>query len=92
MLDISGKSENPSFFRVTQQAFNVSDSVVLKVYSNTNPQNMKIANLQKGLILLCDGIDVIWEGTGFGVSIASTLMKQSFQAHPLFMFVGWETL
>ena len=50
--------------------FAISDSISLKVYSSTNPQNMKIADLQKGLILLCDGTDVIGEGTGFGVPIA----------------------
>jgi len=67
MLEMSAKSENPHFFPATHHKLTVSDSLALRVYSNTNPQNMKIANLQKGLILLCNGIDVIGEGTGFGV-------------------------
>jgi hypothetical protein len=70
LLRISGKSENSPFFKISQRAFTISDSVALKVYSNTYPQNMKIANLQKGLVLLCNGTDVIGEGTGFGVPIA----------------------
>ena len=70
MLEISDKSENSPFLKVTQHAFIISDSVALEVYSNPNPQNMKIANLQKGLVLLCDGTQVIGEGTGFGVPIA----------------------
>ena len=70
MLEMSDESENPAFFEATQHTFTISDSVSLKVYSTTNPKNMKIANLQKGLILLCNGTDVIGEGTGFGVPIA----------------------
>ncbi len=70
MLEISDKSENSPFLKVTQHAFIISDSVALEVYSSPNPQNMKIANLQKGLVLLCDGTQVIGEGTGFGVPIA----------------------
>jgi hypothetical protein len=70
MLEMSAKSENPHFFPATHHKLTVSDSLVLRVYSNTNPQNMKIADLQKGLILSCNGIDVIGEGTGFGVPIA----------------------
>lgn len=70
MLEMSDESENSPFLEVSQHAFTISDSVVLKVYSNTNPQNMKIAGLQKGLVLLCNGSDVIGEGIGFGVPIA----------------------
>jgi hypothetical protein len=70
MLEMSAKIENPPFFAATHHTITVSNSVVLRVCSNTNPQNMKIAHLQKGLILSCNGIDVIGEGTGFGVPIA----------------------
>jgi hypothetical protein len=70
MLEMSDESENSPFLEATQHTFPISDSISLKVYSNTNPQNMKIAGLQKGLVLLCDGTDVIGEGTGFGVPIA----------------------
>ena len=70
MMGMSAKSENPPFFAATHHTFNISDSLSLRVYSNTNPQYMKIADLQKGLILLCNGTDVIGEGTGFGVPIA----------------------
>jgi len=67
---MAAKSEHPSFFATDYHTFTLSDSVALSIYSNTNPQNMKIADLQKGLILSCYGADVIGEGTGFGVPIA----------------------
>lgn len=70
MIEASAKKENPRFFVTTHHTFTVSDSLALRVFSNTNPQNMKIADLQKGLVLLCNGTDVIGEGTGFGVPIA----------------------
>ena len=66
---MSTESEDPLFFVATHHTLAMSDSIALRVYSNTNPPNMKIANLQKGLILLCNGNDVIGEGTGFGVPI-----------------------
>jgi len=69
MLEMSAKSENLHFLPATHHKLTVSNSLALRVYSNTNPQNMKIANLQKGLILSCNGIDVIGEGIGFGVPI-----------------------
>jgi hypothetical protein len=47
------------FFPATHHKLTVSDSLALRVYSNTFPQNMKISDLQKGLILSCNGITVI---------------------------------
>jgi hypothetical protein len=70
MLEMSGEIENSSFLETSQHTFAISDSISLKVYSSNDPQNLKIADLQKGLILLCDGTDVIGEGIGFGVPIA----------------------
>jgi len=67
---MSTETENPRFFATTHCTFKVSDSLTLRICSNANPQNLKIANLQKGLILLCDGADVVGEGTGFGIPIA----------------------
>jgi hypothetical protein len=70
VLGTSTKSENPSFSAATQHTYAISDSVALRIYSDTKPQNMKTANLQKGVILLYNGAEVVGEGTGFGVPIA----------------------
>ena len=70
MLGTTTKSEHPAFFAATQHTYAISDSVALRIYSNTKPQNMKTANLQKGVILLYNGAEVVGEGTGFGVPIA----------------------
>jgi hypothetical protein len=47
-------------------SFPLSNSVALEVYSNAKPFNLKIANLQKGLIFIYRGMERIGEGTGFG--------------------------
>ena len=46
-----------------------SRRVALRVYSSTHPNNMKIANLQKGLVFVYNGIEQIGEGGGFGLPI-----------------------
>ena len=69
MAKISAKSENPNFFASTPYTYSISDSVALRIHSDTKPQNMKTASLQKGLILLYNGAEVVGEGTGFGVPI-----------------------
>jgi hypothetical protein len=43
--------------------------VSLRVYASTQPLNGKIANLQKGLILVIDGAEAVGEGTGFGLPV-----------------------
>ena len=47
----------------------LSTTVALEVYSNTKPHNLKIADLQKGLILLYNGKERVGEGTGFGYPV-----------------------
>jgi hypothetical protein len=44
----------------------LSNPIALEVYSNAKPFNLKIASLQKGLILVYNGMERIGEGTGFG--------------------------
>jgi hypothetical protein len=53
-----------------QHTCTISDSVVLRIYSDTKPQNLKTADLQKGIILVHNGKELVGEGTGFGVPIA----------------------
>lgn len=47
----------------------ISRSVALDVYSNTKPCNLKIGNLQKGLVFAYDGVERVGEGTGFGFPV-----------------------
>ena len=63
------KGDNPHFFASNVHTCAISDSVALRIHSNSKPLNMKIANLQKGLIFLFNGAEVVGEGTGFGVPI-----------------------
>jgi hypothetical protein len=60
---------NPVSARISEHTASVSDSVALRIYSNTKPFNLKIADLQKGLVFVYNGAEVIGEGTGFGVPI-----------------------
>jgi hypothetical protein len=56
-------------YEAFSHTYYISDSVALRIHSDTKPQNMKIAHLQKGLILMYKGTEVIGEGSGFGVPI-----------------------
>jgi hypothetical protein len=47
----------------------LSTAVTLGVYCNTKPHNLKIADLQKGLILSYNGKERVGEGTGFGCPV-----------------------
>jgi hypothetical protein len=48
----------------------VKPGLAFMVYSNTKPHHLKISSLQKGLILVHNGRELIEEGAGFGVPAA----------------------
>jgi len=55
--------------KVNMYTIPISDSLSLRVYSDARPYNWKIANLQKGLILIFNGFEKVGEGTGFGFPV-----------------------
>jgi hypothetical protein len=64
---MAGNTDDDQF--LYSYTHNLSDSTALKVYLDSNPHNLKTAPLQKGLILLFKGVEVIGEGMGFGAPI-----------------------
>ena len=62
-------SPNSQQLELEKCSIPISNSVSLNVYSNTKPHNLKIANLQKGLILVCNGTEKVGEGAGFGFPV-----------------------
>lgn len=55
--------------RVNEYTFDISDSQAIRAYADTRPHNLKIADLQKGLVLLHNDMELVGEGTGFGLPI-----------------------
>ena len=56
----------------------ISERLSLRIYSDTRPNNLKIANLQKGLMFIHDGIERLAEGTGFGFPVVMTSSETYF--------------
>jgi hypothetical protein len=66
------------FSRIDNYTIPLSEFLKLRIYSDTRPYNGKIADLQKGLILVYKGIEMVGEGTGFGVPILICLDETYF--------------
>src|SRR3990172_9435963 len=62
-------SEDYNLLTSEKHTIPISSSVALDVYSNTKPCNLKIGNLQKGLIFTYDRTEKVGEGTGFGFPV-----------------------
>ena len=62
-------NENYKRLKSEKYAVSLSNSTALEVYSNTEPFILKIANLQKGLILVYNREKRVGEGTGFGCPV-----------------------
>jgi len=62
----------------TEGTIPISEFLSLRLYSDTRPHCDRIADLQKGLIFVYQGEELVGEGTGFGVPIARYQDKTYF--------------
>jgi hypothetical protein len=62
-------SEDYNLLTSEKHTIPISSSAAVEVYSNTNPCNLKIGCLQKGLIFTYEGTERVGEGTGFGFPV-----------------------
>jgi hypothetical protein len=66
--EISEKSNSENQITNTYDV-RISDAITVRVFTDTRPHNLKISDLQKGLILLHDQTETVGEGTGFGLPV-----------------------
>lgn len=64
--------------QTTEYTIPISEILSLRLHSDTRPKIHHIANLQKGLIFVYHGTELVGEGTGFGVPVARYRNKTYF--------------
>ncbi|WXG44003.1 MAG: hypothetical protein WED04_08230 [Promethearchaeati archaeon SRVP18_Atabeyarchaeia-1] len=57
------------FLEIDDCNINLSDSIAIRISSDTRPHNLMLAGLQKGLRIVYKGREIVGEGIGFGVPI-----------------------
>jgi hypothetical protein len=79
-LTVSTTKSDLEGTQVNEYTFSMSESQALRVYADTRPHNLKIAELQKGLVLLYKEKELVGEGTGFGLPILMYSDETCFSA------------
>jgi hypothetical protein len=70
-LEVSTSAEgSPHLSRGDPYTVTLSDKLAFRIYPDSRPYNLKVAQLQKGIVLVFKGKDLVEEGVGMGVPVA----------------------
>ena len=69
----------PKLHRIDEPyMYRVGRDLDVRIYPDKRPENLEIASLHKGLILIQSGVELVEEGAGFGVPVARFKDKTYF--------------